>query len=183
MNPRVLLLASLLAGCASTGESSSGGPGMPTRVVAGSEMQVADQATTSSTSVALPAARAFQAAQAAYAALGIEVGELDQAGLVVGNPQVQVRRTLAGRPGAYFLDCGTSSTGRPLANTHRVQFSIRTAITPADAGSSVVSTIVSNGSARDMSGISGDPVRCVSTGALEQLIGEQVRRAADAAAR
>ncbi len=182
MNPRVLLLASLLAGCASTGESPDG-PGMPTRLVTDSEMEVADQATASSTAVAVPAARAFLAAQAAYAALGLEVGELDQAGLIVGNPQVQVRRTLAGRPGAYFLDCGRASTGQPLANTHRVQFSIRTAITPAGAGSSVVSTIVSNGSARSMSGVSTDPVRCVSTGALEQIIGEQVRRAADASAR
>ena len=117
----------------------------------------------------------WSAVQRAYADLNIPVSMNDPSTMTVGNGGMDLRQKLNGEPLNTYLDCGTTTAG-VVANVYRVHLTVWSRVTPGPAGAgSQLQTTVS-ATARNP-GSSSAPVRCASTGRLEQLIQNQTLRA------
>ncbi|HEU0052310.1 MAG TPA: hypothetical protein VFQ39_03990, partial [Longimicrobium sp.] len=73
------------------------------------------------------------------------------------------------------LECGTTNAGK-LANVYQVRLRLTTTVAAAPGGGSALTTSVV-GTARNP-GSSSAPVRCTTTGKLEEMIHGQVARLA-----
>ncbi|HEV2148563.1 MAG TPA: hypothetical protein VGR37_14260 [Longimicrobiaceae bacterium] len=118
--------------------------------------------------------RVWAALPAVYNQLGIPMGTSVPATRTYGNTSLQLGRTLAGKPVSAWLNCGEGPFGAPLANSYRVVASIVTTLAPGANGQTQLRTMV-NATATNR-GVSGAPVNCGTTGALETLIAERVRQ-------
>jgi len=105
-----------------------------------------------------------------YNDLGIEVGTVDQAGLVFGNTEHRASRNIAGVRMSRFFECGRSrDTGGNVADVAPLNLSILTRVEPDGPDRSRVTTTVS-ASARATHGATGGQTACSTTGILEGLI-------------
>jgi hypothetical protein len=106
---------------------------------------------------------------AVYQGLNIPVGTIDQNSRVIGNRRIQTNSgRIAGGRASLHLNCGSTGLGAPIADSYQVDLSVLTQIVPAASGSTQVQTSVdANATQR---GVSSAPVRCASTGRLEQQI-------------
>jgi hypothetical protein len=172
-----------LAACASAGTPAAGGA--PETVVIALPP---DAVGTGSRPVLLPlhrderGSRATRAAPldqvwavlpAVYDQLGIAVATLDARTHRIGNTALVAHRRLAGQRVSAFLECGTTAFGAPLADTYRIEASVLSTQRPAPAGAMLETRL----EARAVNpGVSGAPVRCASTGRLEELIARAVER-------
>lgn len=183
-----VVAAALLAGCAG---SPSSEPVTRTETqtiaIAGRDGPLEGQAglmtitrydASATDSLAVPAVRAFAAVRAAYEAIGIPVAVADAAGGQVGNPKFVVRQTLGRTALSRYLRCGETMTGS-RADSDRIVMSIVTTVAPLPSGSSSIRTTLS-ARAIDMSGSSGDPQTCTSTGLLEAGVNGRAKTLASA---
>jgi hypothetical protein len=85
---------------------------------------------------------------------------------------VRVRGHLGKLRMSQIVTCGSDITGDDKANTYEVTLDVAAAISPADGGQTNVNSMVT-ASARPMA-VSGDAVRCVTTGSLERRIATMV---------
>lgn len=164
------LALATLAACAPAG-SGAGTPSGPSRVMssgAGVDIKIGEDGGVARTVKATPD-QVWAALPGVYEAVGITGGAADPAARVFGNRRVTARRSLGDRPLSRYLNCGRTSSGHPAADVYRVQLSVTTSVRPAADGGSQVQTEVT-GSGQDIAGTSTDPVRCASTGALEERI-------------
>ena len=85
---------------------------------------------------------------------------------------VRVRGHLGRLRMSQLVTCGTDMTGDDKANSYEVSLDVTTSVRPADNGQAAVQTMVI-ANARPLA-VSGDPVRCVTTGSLEKRIATAV---------
>ncbi|HEX7118418.1 MAG TPA: hypothetical protein VF212_06500 [Longimicrobiales bacterium] len=107
-----------------------------------------------------------------YAELELPGAVLDPRGRMFGFERERMRRKVGDAPLTKIVNCGTGVTG-PNALTYVVTLDVVTLVSPVAAGSSAIETRV-QGFAKPRS-VSGNPVRCATTGALELYIAERIR--------
>lgn len=119
---------------------------------------------------------------AAYQTLGLPLGEVDTRAHTAGTSSVRAVGRFAGAPISNFLDCGANALGTPAADTYVVTLQVATELrpSPVTTGTTTVRTLVS--AVGKANGTQGDPVDCVSTGALETRLVRLVDPAAVSAA-
>ena len=119
-------------------------------------------------SLELAADKVWGALATAYSALPIPITALDSAHRAISGSAVAYRSFLR-RPLSQFVDCGTTIVG-PSADSYNVRINIQSVVdslTPAT--SSLLTRVEATGSS------SGGTIRCTSSGALEDLITNQVK--------
>jgi hypothetical protein len=125
--------------------------------------------------VLLPLERAWAALPDAYAALGLTgAAVIDEAGRQFGMGLVTLPRRLNDTPLSRFVDCG-SAQFIPNADSYAVRLQVTTQLVAEGTAVTRVQTLV-EGTARPRE-MSGNPVRCTSTGELERRIARQLQRA------
>lgn len=181
MRRAVLLTAIALASCGPTTSSlPSSGPTQTTTSVttgSGANMDITmhgDNRPSSNTISAAPE-RVWAVMPAVYQGLNIPVGTVDPAARVIGNKRVVTNsgRLAGGRASAY-LSCGSTGIGAPIADSYQVNLSVITQLLPAAGGSTQVQTSLD--ASATQRGVSGAPVRCASTGRLEQQIAAAIQQ-------
>ncbi|HEV2735653.1 MAG TPA: hypothetical protein VGV85_12485 [Longimicrobiaceae bacterium] len=172
-----LLLLLALSGCASGGlEAGNSGPST-TRMETGGggfEITAARNERVASHDVLAPADRVWAALPAAYQAMGLTGGVVNQAERVFGTPLIRSRGRLAGERAARFLNCGTNPIGAPAANLYDLETTVRTAVQTNPDGTTRLEVLVQAMAAPPAG---GTRAQCTSTRVLEDLIAAQVRRA------
>ena len=119
--------------------------------------------------VALNAAptAAWDAVRGAYEDLGVPLAVYDTTQMEIGNPGLSVQRRLKNTPLSRYLNCGARPLGRAPADEYNVRLSVVSRVRPATEGSMLETTVSAEAS---QPGVSGAPVTCASTGALEQAL-------------
>lgn len=159
--------AMLVAGCAPPGKPSAPAPVERVATYVGSAAYAVYEGVPPAEVQARPATL-LPAVREAYRAFFPESGVEPGDGGQVGVHGVSLTRRLATAPLATYLDCGTSSTGGPLANDSRVTASFVTVLRPAGDGSrSVVATRIDAVAAPLEAGMGRSAVRCATTGVFE----------------
>jgi hypothetical protein len=165
----------LLAACGSATHSPEPAP---ERVLAvNADGRVVRQSTSyekEATVYAAPIDRVWIALQLAYAALGIQPTVVDRATGRYGNEGfIAPRRMLEHSLGEYFT-CGTG-LGGPLIDQGRLYVYMVTTLTPAATGGTSGATHLTARLQRN-EGTSAEPIRCGSTGQLEEALRQQVEK-------
>lgn len=102
--------------------------------------------------------------------------QLDESTRTLAVSRFELRGEFRGTPVGTFLDCGLSSTGRPLAESARIQATIISRVSPIGAAASQISTRFE--AVAFPSGASGGRVQdCYTTGELERMLVGRVRSA------
>lgn len=172
----------LLAGCASGAAPAGGGrspraPGVR-QTSLGTEVLAARQEPVAPRTVPGDPAAAYAVLPDAFRDLRLTVAGSDDRMRLVESERMVLRGTLAGQPLANFLDCGFTAGGR-TANVYRVELRVRTTVQPVAGGAQLVTEV--EGVASNPT-TSSPPVRCTSTGVLEDRLAERVRAALGGAA-
>lgn len=118
-------------------------------------------------SFATPPDSTFKALVASYAAIGIEPTSVDQSQRVVRRQAMDFRTRFQGKPLSAAFDCGTGQFG-PRADDGRIRANITSQVIGTGTGSSVTTMIEGTLTVND--GVSRDPIRCVSRGAIEVVL-------------
>jgi hypothetical protein len=162
-------------GCATGGTAANTqAPADRAVLIQDGAMLKTNEAPASATSFDAPATRVWTALNAAYTSLGIEVKVNDPGAHRMGNTQFYKVRNLNGTPLSRIADCGNGPNG-PRANTSRVYFSVVSTVVAVDAGHTRLTTEVSP-VAVDESGTTGYRATCGSTGVLETMLADAVRK-------
>ena len=180
---RVRALASMalaglsLGGCASTG-SAPVKEGAPSRVtleydrgIAANDLAFTRDNRVSKDVVAAAREPLMQRLTTVYRDLGLPVNQLDTRAFIVSTGNITVNRRVAQVPADRYFGCGFTVTGGARALTYALDVSVTTQLVPApapDSGSTLVLTSVAVQARQP--GMSGNPVACSTTGALEQRI-------------
>jgi hypothetical protein len=104
--------------------------------------------------------------------LQIPVAGYVDAARQISAKNVRVRGHLGRIRMSQIVTCGSDMTGDDKANTYEVALDVISSVKPADGGQAAITTMVT-ANARPMA-VSGDPVRCVTTGSLEKRIATAV---------
>ena len=107
-----------------------------------------------------------------YDQLKVKPETVDASARLIGNRRIVANGKIAGSRASDFLECGTS-VGGPIADSYQINLSLTTEVALGQAGMSELRTSV-QGTATQR-GVSGAPVRCATTGRLEQRIANLVR--------
>jgi len=167
------LAAGALAGCASANlPDVSDDPALPqtTRIVGtqgATEMRTNPSVARGVVMINASLADVWKALPAAYEHVGIPVTSSNPGLAVLGNDGFKLRRKLKDVPLTRYLDCG-STQGGPSAETYEIFLIIKTQLQPVEGGTRATTSLEASG--RPVS-ISGNYVRCTSTGRLEERIG------------
>ena len=175
----------MAAACAVLGACASGSGGtvrpagpveQTTRITSDggtAEMRTTRSDLTATFAIAAPPDRVFRALATVYEDLGLKVNVLDTQGRRIGAENARVRRQLGGQRMSRYLECGERMAGR-VADTDDITLTLTTQVIP-DGEASTLRTLV-DASAKPI-GVSGNPITCATTGALEERLVEQVRAA------
>ncbi|MDB4911401.1 MAG: hypothetical protein JWO39_2224 [Gemmatimonadetes bacterium] len=115
--------------------------------------------------------KAWAAVPAVFGELGISPTLVDSKQHVFGNAGAKYRRTLGGQRMSRYFDCGATA-GISNADDYDLLVRVITQIIPAEAGLSALRTQIE--ATAYATATSGQPVRCSSTGALEERIAHMV---------
>jgi len=124
------------------------------------------------TAVDASAAKVWDAVKLAYADLKLPVSTLVDAERRIGFNGQRFRGKLAGERLGKLMECGQAQDGRDAADSYEVILDVETLVAPAGGGTTLLTAVA--GTAKPVF-TSGDPVRCVSTGRLEERIASAVR--------
>ena len=123
------------------------------------------------TSVAAPADRVWLAVAGAYDDLKLPITTRVDASRQVASQGRRFRGSIGGTRLGILFNCGSSAAGGDLADSYELTVDVASTVAPAaDAAQSTVQSVVSALARPVMT--SGEPVRCASTGRLEQKIVE-----------
>lgn len=122
--------------------------------------------------------KAWAAIPTVFGELGIDPNVIDSKQHVYGNAGTNYRRRIGTQRLSRYFDCGTTA-GIANADEYDILVRVITQIIPAEADLSALRTqIEATGHA---TAVSGQVVRCASTGALEEriahMVGDQAARA------
>jgi hypothetical protein len=109
---------------------------------------------------------------AVFGELQLPVAGYVDASRLISAKNVRVRGHLGKLRMSQIITCGSDMTGDDKANSYEVSLDVTSAVKPAEGGQAAITTMVT-ANARPMA-VSGDPVRCVTTGALEKRIANAV---------
>lgn len=175
--PRGLLLTSagLAIACASAPTTASAPARLPTfeQTSTGFNVVLDGAADAARTAFAAPADSVWKALGAAYAALGLTPTVIDSRTRTYGVQRFTQAR-LGDRRTADYVRCAFEGTGPSSVGGYRTQLSIISVLTPSGTGATTLAIEVT-GFATRVDGTSTPPVRCASTGELEQRIQSLVR--------
>ena len=174
-------LATVLAACASKGSSAPDpgavvvAPQTSTRVTAGTGGSSATIARTSTedfvrpSTLAAPVDRAWPAVAAAYDDLKLPVTHRADAQRQVASQGRRMRGSIGGTRMGLHFNCGAASSGGDAADSYELTLDVATTVAPGADASQVSVQTIATAMARPVM-TSGEPVRCVSTGRLEEKI-------------
>jgi hypothetical protein len=120
------------------------------------------------------AQQTVQALVGVYESLGLSVNTIDWNTGLVGARGFVAPRRVAGATLSRYLDCGASQVGQLRADSYAITLDVESWAKPKEAGQVVVSTRTS-ATARQR-GVSGDPLPCTTTTALEKRIHLELAR-------
>ncbi len=109
--------------------------------------------------------KVWGALPAVFDSIGIPVAMLEPAQRVIGNEAFKVRSRLKGAPLSRYIDCGTSTSIGPNADSYDVVVTMLAEVHPSNAGSASVKHTFS-AVARPAT-FSQDYSQCSSKGTLE----------------
>jgi hypothetical protein len=165
----------LLAGC---GSASHGPEPAPERVLAvNADGRVIRQSTSyekEATVFSAPIDRVWTALQLGYAALGIQPTVSDRGAGRYGNEGFIAPRRMLDHSLGEFFTCGTG-LGGPLIDQGRLYVYMVTTLTPSANGATTGATHLTARLQRN-EGTSAEPIRCGSTGQLEEALRLQVEK-------
>jgi hypothetical protein len=168
-------LLALLAGC---GPGTHSSEPAPERVLAvNADGRVVRQSTSyekEATVFAAPIDRVWTALQLGYATLGIQPTVADRAAGRYGNEGFVAPRRMLDHALADYFTCGTG-LGGPLLDQGRLYVYMVTTLTPAADGTTHGATHLTARLQRN-EGTSAEPIRCGSTGQLEEALRLQVEK-------
>ena len=181
-----LLALLLVAGCAPRTPTIITDRGTPRRETVQVEGTLVQLEPTAARAVAhdvpLPAERTWALLPLAYEALGLPLAALDPQRQLIAANTVRAQANLRGTRLSRYVDCGTSSTGVPNADSFAMLLDVQTQVVPtSDRAHAGLATAV-RAVGRPSSTSSNAPVNCVSTGALERRLAEVVREQNEKAA-
>ena len=127
------------------------------------------------TTIQAPVERVWAVLPAVYEQLQIPVGTIDPSARVIGNRKLQSKSgRIAGQRASSYLSCGSTAIGGPVADSYQVNGSLITSLQPGQAGSTQVQTSLE--ASATQRGVSSAPVRCATTGQLEQRIATLIQQ-------
>ena len=166
----VLVSALLLAGCASAaGPSTTPAPNTNPVVMIdenGRPFRSSQNGTVSSFEA--PMDSVWNAVLAAYSALDMEATTVDKPGRTVARNRLVMRRTFNGSRLSTFFNCGDDIVSGPNANNGEITATVVSHL--EQTGSATAVTMMVTASIRLFTGTSGGPIRCGSTGQLEERL-------------
>ena len=181
--PRSVLALTLLASaCASSGRSTGSADVVQTTRpvdtgaggVQGMQLRSVTEDFARATTVGATPDAVFGVLPAVYEELKLPVATLVSAERRIASQNARFRERVGGERAARSLSCGTAADGREAADSYELTLDIATiAVASADGASTEVKTVVS-GLAKPVF-TSGEPVRCASTGRVEERIATAVR--------
>ena len=119
--------------------------------------------------LAAPADRAWPAVAAAYDDQKLPVTLRVDAQRQIASQGKRFRSTLGGTRLGLLFNCGSAAAGGDAADSYELTIDVATTVRPsADASQTSVQTVASALAKPVMT--SGEPVRCVSTGRLEEKL-------------
>ncbi len=177
MRPCIVLSILILAACSAS--RSARGPATSDetyRVVDPDqplELRMSSTAVPHAATVPFAIDRVWLALPTIFDSLAISVETIDTPTHVMGNSAFQVRRRLGGVSLSQYIRCGRNTPSGPMENTYDIRLTVLSQLQPHGSDSTTVSTSV-QALARPV-GMSGTPVRCSSTGALEASLVSAVK--------
>ncbi|MDF1501984.1 hypothetical protein [Roseisolibacter sp. H3M3-2] len=180
-----VLLALLAAACASSGraaasgdaevvqttrpvETGGTGSGVPASLLRGVTEDFVRK-----TTVEAPPEAVWGALTAVYEEFKLPINTRVDAERRLGTAAGRFRERVAGERAARIVSCGTAADGREAADSYELSLDIATTVAAATDGASELRTVVS-GFAKPIF-TNGEPVRCASTGRLEERIAAAAR--------
>jgi hypothetical protein len=129
---------------------------------------------THTTAVDASPERTWAVLKEVYQVLKLPVNTMVDRDRRIGVEAKRFRTKIGGERSSRVVSCGRASDGQEAADSYEVMLDVMSTVIPNPDG--VGATIVSalGGDAKPVY-TSGDPVRCMSTGRLEERIGEMVR--------
>lgn len=124
--------------------------------------------------IAAPRGATFGAVSAVLQELKIPTDNRDSLQGLIGNSRIAKMRNFAGTPMSRLLNCGSGMTGLH-ADAWRIYISLFVLVEPRGSDASTLRIAFIAG-AQDVEGVSKDAVMCASTGALESMLTERVRK-------
>lgn len=112
---------------------------------------------------------AWRALPDLFREVGIRGEVLDAERRMFGTRSQEVSGRLAGVRLSSYFDCGGGAGGLPIANTYRVDFAVISVVRPVGARAELVTTLSAQATPQT---VSGPPVRCRTTGALEARLAQ-----------
>jgi hypothetical protein len=171
----VVVLCIASAACASPNSSSSPAPAVETiRVPTATPGGTASLTTTTAANiwtVSRPIDRVWLVLAPAFDSLQIPLTTVDPTTHTIGNGDLRVRRRLGAESLRTYLNCGNTQ-GAPNAETFDIRLSVMAQLTPDGPGATTITTTI-QAMARPAS-VSGEFIRCSSTGTLETRLGDIV---------
>ena len=182
--PAAVLLAWLATACASGGTAAGGsgevvqtqrpvetgatGSGVPATLLRGVTEDYVRKTTIEATPEAV-----WGILPAVYEEFKLPANTLVAAERRIGVQTGRFRERVAGERAARVVSCGTASDGREAADSYELSLDVVTTVAAAPGGGSELRTVVS-GFAKPVF-TSGEPVRCASTGRLEERLAAAAR--------
>ena len=175
MRRSLIVSLGLVAACASSASTPSPAATEMIRVpTANGSASVTSSVTANVTAVAAPIATVWRVMPAVFDSLSVPLTTVDPATHTIGNIEFRLRRRLGSVPLREYLNCGMTQ-GAPNTESYDVRMSVIARLATTAAGTTVTTTVTTTvqGAARPVS-VSGDELRCSSTGALEIRLGKLV---------
>jgi hypothetical protein len=172
---RRFVLLCALCGCASGGTTSEETTPKQAAIFSGEGGTIfAERPRASMVTITAPPASVWLAAKKVFADMDVPLAVENTSTHQMGNSNFYKSRQFAGEPMAQLVDCGSGMTG-PKASTYRIYMSLLTSIaTDGKGGTIVQTTFVPMG--QDISAGSTDRIPCGTTGRLEALFIERIKR-------
>lgn len=169
-----LLLAMTAISCVSSpgsapleGAASGGRPELK-EASSGTVIQLPGEQPSREIEVAGSPEKAWAALPLVYQELGITGQVLDSGSRTFGARRFRTRQ-IGGRRTDEYVRCASQNMGPSAVAGYRLELSVVSRVQPSPGGQAAVSTLVT-GSASAIDGTSTAPVRCVTTGRLEEQI-------------
>lgn len=168
------LLPALAWGCTSTTAAPPAPEPTPRfeETSTGLNIRLGNEVSRAETEVRATAERVWAVLPEVYRELGIPAEVSDSTTGTYGSRHVTVNR-IGGRRTSSWLRCGNDGAGASAMSAFRYRLTVLSTVRPGPGARSLVTTEVS-GTGTTVEGTSTGPVRCVSTGDLEQRMAEMI---------
>jgi hypothetical protein len=164
-----LFLVTAIGACAGSGSSSAPAPASSIMRVSGPagnhDVVLGGNDPSSVRTLPYAADKVWRALPAVFDSIGFPVAMLDQAQRTIGNEAFKLRKSLKGVPLSRYIDCGSSTSIGPNADSYDVVLTMVAEVHPIDAGTS--STRLTFSAVARPATFSQDYSQCSSKSGLE----------------